>query len=102
MKDDLKTDQLTIVPGDCRNDFNDQACVIGFDPEAYAHHLAEYDLTDDQKLTVMRALWDILVCFSDAGFKIDPVSLAEHTQPDAAQARSHEHTEQQQTKERSP
>jgi hypothetical protein len=102
MAKDLNSDHDISVTQDCCDAFNDQARVIGFDPKAYAHHLAQYDLPEDQQLMVMRALWDILVCFADAGFKIDPVSLAEEPESPALTSSEEQTTNQTERQEHSP
>lgn len=65
----------TLIPS-CTEGFNEGAQKIRFDPEAYAKHLAQFDLTEAQKLTLMRTVWDMMVMFADAGFGIDGPTLA--------------------------
>lgn len=84
---------MSFVPPECRDDFNREAQRIHFDPEAYAHHLADFDLSDAQKDIMLRAVWDILVAFADAGFEIDTVSLSKETT---------EPNKQEERKDRSP
>lgn len=61
---------------ECLEDFREAAKKLRFDPAKYAHHLAEYDLTEAQQLMLMRVVWDFMVMVADAGFEIDAVSLA--------------------------
>lgn len=42
----------------------------------YEHHLAEADLTDQEKREFIEALWYIIVSFVDLGFGIEPVQHA--------------------------
>lgn len=51
---------------------------IGLAPErlVYEHHLAEADLTDQEKREFIEALWYIIVSFVDLGFGIEPVNHA--------------------------
>jgi len=71
----MKDEQLTLRP-DLSGGFNQEARKVHFDPEAYAHHIADLDLTEAQQLAVMRTVWDLLVLFVDAGFGIDAPTLA--------------------------
>lgn len=61
---------------ECLEDFREAVKKLRFDPAKYAHHLAEYDLTEEQQLMLMRVVWDFMVMVADAGFEIDAVSLA--------------------------
>ena len=69
---------------ECLEDFRKVAPKLRFDPAAYAHYLAEYDLTEEQQLTLMRVVWDFLMMVADAGFELDSVSLvsSESAEPD--------------------
>ncbi|MDF1807762.1 hypothetical protein [Hyphomonas sp.] len=71
----MKDEQLTLRP-DTSGEFNQEARKVHFDPEAYAHHIAELDLTEAQQLAVMRTVWDLMVLFVDAGFGIDAPTLS--------------------------
>jgi hypothetical protein len=71
----MPEDQLILDPT-CKDGFNEEARKLSFDPEAYAHHIAELDLTEPQKLALMRTVWDLMVLFVDAGFGIDAPTLA--------------------------
>lgn len=71
----MKNEQHTVRP-DLSGGFNREALKVRFDPEAYAHHIAELDLDDAQKLALMRTVWDLMVLFVDAGFGIDAPTLA--------------------------
>lgn len=71
----MKNEQHTLRP-ECSGGFNKEARIVRFDPEAYAHHIAELDLDDAQKHTLMRTVWDLMVLFVDAGFGIDAPTLA--------------------------
>lgn len=61
---------------ECLDDFRQAAPKLRFDPAKYAHHLAEYDLSEEQQLALMRVVWDFMVMMADAGYEIDSVSLA--------------------------
>ena len=51
--------------------------VITFDYELYAHHLANSDLTEEQKREFLRSLWNLIVGYMSLGFEIHPVQQAE-------------------------
>ena len=61
---------------ECLDGFRQAAPKVRFDPAKYAHHLAEYDLNEEQQLRLMRTVWDFMVMMADAGYEIDSVSLA--------------------------
>lgn len=50
--------------------------VLEFDYREYAHHLSQYDLTEEQKRAHLEALWRILIAFADLGFGIHPAQAA--------------------------
>ena len=77
-------DQTLSNQPELKDGFRDAAPKLRFDPARSAQHLAEYDLTEAQKLSLMRVVWDFMVMVVDAGFEIDGVSLAsdEAAQPD--------------------
>ena len=72
----MPDDQKNILQSSTVDGFNQEARKVRFDPEAYAHHIAQLDLTETQKLTLMRTVWDLMVLFVDAGFGIDGPTLA--------------------------
>jgi len=49
---------------------------LTIDWRLYEHHLAEADLTDQEKREFIEALWYIIVSFVDLGFGIEPVQQA--------------------------
>lgn len=70
-------EDFTLPPKpECLQDFRKVAPKLRFDPATYAHYLAEYDLTEEQQLTLMRMVWDFMMMVVDAGFELDSVSLA--------------------------
>ncbi len=46
--------------------------VIKFDYTEYTHLLENRDLTEDQTRELLSALWNIIVCFVDLGFGVQP------------------------------
>lgn len=49
---------------------------LTFDPAAFAHFVADFDLTDAQRAELLQTLWVIMVGFVDLGFHIHPVQQA--------------------------
>lgn len=49
---------------------------VSVDWTLYEHHLADADLTDEQKREFLSALWYIVMTFVDLGFGIEPVQQA--------------------------
>ena len=49
---------------------------VSFDPETYAHHIAELDLTPDQRDELILAIANIMIAFVDLGFGIAPGQTA--------------------------
>lgn len=49
---------------------------ITVDWKLFEHHLADEDLTEDEKREFLQALWYIVVTFVDLGFGIEPVQQA--------------------------
>lgn len=45
------------------------------DPDLYRHHLDRFDMTDEQKLTLMTELWRILGAFVDRAFGLLPEQI---------------------------
>ena len=86
---------------ECLDDFRQAAPKLRFDPAKYAHHLAEYDLSEEQQLTLMRVVWDFMVMMADAGYEIDSVSLAAAEAKPAQDGTAHE-DKPTDTEERSP
>lgn len=94
-------DQIQNIVSECREDFRQAAETIKFDPAKFAHHLAEYDMTEAEQLMLMRVVWDFMMMMCDAGFKIDAVSLAsDEVKTEASNEAPLEHTTYQE--ERSP
>ena len=60
---------------------------LSVDWKLFEHHLADEDLTEQEKREFIEALWYIVVSFVDLGFGIEPVSQAmraaalDHPQP---------------------
>lgn len=52
------------------------ATALTIDWDLYAEHLAESDLTDDQKREFIETLWAIVVAFVDLGFGVHPIQQA--------------------------
>ena len=46
-----------------------------FKPEVYWAYLDDMDLTDDQKTSILEALWSIMAAFVDLGFGADSVQF---------------------------
>ncbi len=46
------------------------------DIEKYIHQFDGYDLSEDQKIEILKSLWQIMSCFVELGFGLDSVSLA--------------------------
>lgn len=95
-------DQFQTVPPECLKHFRQAAPKLRFDPEKYARHLAEYDLTEAQQLMMLRTVWDFMTMICDAGFALDGVSLAEHDGASLFPGAKDEETETQPKGERSP
>jgi len=72
----MPDDQKNILLPSTVDGFNQEARKVRFDPEAYAHHIAELDLNEEQKNMLMRTVWDLMVLLVDAGFGIDGPTLA--------------------------
>ena len=53
-----------------------QTLAIQFDARAFAHFLAESDLTEAQKLEYIQTIWTIALQFIDLGFGIHPIQQA--------------------------
>jgi len=49
---------------------------IQFDARAFAHFLAQSDLTEAQKLEYIQTIWTIALQFIDLGFGIHPLQMA--------------------------
>lgn len=49
---------------------------LTFDPSPYLYHLAESDLTDEQKQALLTELWSLIIAFVDMGFGISPIQQA--------------------------
>ncbi|MVA98009.1 hypothetical protein GN330_12215 [Nitratireductor sp. CAU 1489] len=49
---------------------------IEVDWRLFEHHLADSDLSEDQKREFIEALWYIIITFVDLGFGIEPVQQA--------------------------
>jgi hypothetical protein len=47
-----------------------------FDAKRYEHYLDGCDLTDDQKQKFLETLWNIMVCFVNMGFGLEPTQTA--------------------------
>lgn len=45
--------------------------VLPFDAERYLEHVAEFDLSQGQKVEFLRTLWDIMATFVRMGFDAD-------------------------------
>ena len=58
------------------NAFPEPPLALSIDWRLYEHHLAEDDLTDQEKREFIEALWYIIVSFVDLGFGIEPVNHA--------------------------
>lgn len=56
--------------------FPEPPLALSIDWRLYEHHLAEADLTDQEKREFIEALWYIIVSFVDLGFGIEPVNHA--------------------------
>lgn len=61
------TSNVPLVPGN-----GDTFLALRLDVEAYVHHLAETDWTEEQKREFVEALWQIIVGFIDLGFPLLP------------------------------
>ncbi|MDJ0922854.1 MAG: hypothetical protein QNI84_17130 [Henriciella sp.] len=46
--------------------------ILEFDPETYAHHVADLDLTPEQQDELISAIANIMLAFVDLGFGISP------------------------------
>lgn len=49
---------------------------LSVDWKLFEHHLAEEDLTEEEKREFIEALWYIIISFVDLGFGIEPVNQA--------------------------
>ena len=78
------TEQTQILEPSCTDGFNEEVRRLRFDPEAYAKYIAELDLSEDEKYSLMRTVWDLMVMFVDAGFGIDAPTLASKNAENAA------------------
>lgn len=56
--------------------FPEPPLALRIDWRLYEHHLADADLTDQEKREFIEALWYIIVSFVDLGFGIEPVNHA--------------------------
>ena len=50
--------------------------VLTFDPAAFAHFVADFDLSEAQRAELLQTLWVMMVGFVDLGFHIHPVQQA--------------------------
>ncbi len=55
---------------------DNNALVLKLDIEKYIDQFSEFDLTEEQKVDVLKALWQIMSRFVEMGFGLDSVSLA--------------------------
>ena len=46
---------------------------LAFDPAPYMEHVADLDMTEDQKIDFLRTLWDIMAAFVRLGFGVESV-----------------------------
>jgi hypothetical protein len=44
-----------------------------FDPDKYLEHIADFDMTEAQKVAFLRTLWDIMATFVRLGFGVEHV-----------------------------
>ena len=49
---------------------------LRFDPAEYMHYVEDMDLTEDQAIELLRAIWAINVAWVDLGFGINPIQQA--------------------------
>ena len=50
--------------------------VVEVDVRKYLEHTRELDLSEDQQVQLLQAMWQIMKAFVDVGFKIHPVQHA--------------------------
>ncbi len=53
----------------------DSAAPLKLEPDDYAHHLSEFDLTQDHQNELLQALWYIMSTLVDIGWGVDTVQL---------------------------
>ena len=56
---------------DATRDLNIQS--LRFDPKDYEQFVADYDLTEAQRVDLMQAIWSIMVACVDLGFGFSPL-----------------------------
>ncbi|MEL6245008.1 MAG: hypothetical protein AAFQ85_06630 [Pseudomonadota bacterium] len=49
---------------------------VEFDPEKYAHHVADLELTPAQRDELIRVIANIMLAFVDLGFGVSPAQTA--------------------------
>ena len=80
--DDKIADELQLFLRD-----PDEPLAVQVDLMKYAHLLEDADMSDEQKLEALRALWNVIVAFVDLGFGVHPVQeicgQIEQTETDA-------------------
>lgn len=64
------------MQGDDQQGGTTQPLAFTFDPAAFAHFVADFDLTDAQRAELLQTLWVIMVGFVDLGFHIHPTQQA--------------------------
>ncbi|MCG8604368.1 hypothetical protein MJD09_05130 [bacterium] len=63
-----KTETLTIRPRE-----NEPTGSLAFDAAKYRRHVEDFDLTEEQKIELLQALWSIMKAFVDLGFGVDSI-----------------------------
>ncbi|PTN12485.1 hypothetical protein [Nitrosomonas aestuarii] len=53
----------------------DSAAPLKLEPDAYRHHLDEFDLTQDQQNELLSSLWAIMSTMVDIGWGVDTVQI---------------------------
>ena len=53
----------------------DSVTPLKLEPDAYRHHLDEFDLTEDQQNELLQSLWYIMSILVDIGWGVDTVQL---------------------------
>lgn len=51
----------------------------GLDAEKYREYVDDFDLTEEQKIMLLKSVWDVMQTFVDRAFEDDPVQQLRKT-----------------------
>lgn len=66
MVSDEEENQACVVP---------QACAAKFDPGEYMEYVEDFELSEEQKIELLKTLWEITAAFARWGYGIDSVQF---------------------------